>query len=171
MNGRESWARIAVLACSAFAASVPMSAADEAETTTAAPTIEAFAFMAGHWRGEGFGGTCEEIWSQPLAGTMVGSFRLVKDGEVQFYELMVLGPDAEGWALKVKHFSKEFVGWEDKEGAVRFAYESVAGSQADFKGLKILRDGDALAVSVRMRSKTDEIRWEKINLRRVDPSP
>ena len=51
--------------------------------------LSKFEWLAGHWRGEGLGGQCEEIWSAPAAGTMVGSFRLMKDGEVSFYELMV----------------------------------------------------------------------------------
>ena len=43
-----------------------------------APSIDDFAWLAGHWRGEGLGGVCEEVWSQPLAGTMMGSCRLAE---------------------------------------------------------------------------------------------
>lgn len=140
-----------------------------AQEPDAGPTIEDFAFMAGHWRGEGLGGTCEEVWSEPLAGTMVGSFRLIKDGEIEFYELMVLGPDADGWALKVKHFSKEFTSWEEKDEAVRFALEDVEGWRADFKGLKVVRAGDRLVVSVRFRSPDGSTRWEDFDMRAHPP--
>jgi len=133
-----------------------------------APAIEQLAFMAGHWRGEGFGATVEEIWSEPLAGTMVGSFRLVKDGKVEFYELMVLGPDAEGFALKVKHFSEGFEAWEEKADAVRFALEKVEGTRAEFKGLRIVRDGDTLTVELRLR-RGDDVRWETLSFRRQPP--
>jgi len=140
----------------------------QAEEASASPAIEHFAFMAGHWRGEGFGATVEEIWSEPLGGTMVGSFRLVKDGQVEIYELMVLGPDAEGFALKVKHFSEDFAAWEEKADAVRFAYEKVDGNRAEFKGLKISREGKTLTIEVRMRH-GDDVRWETLTYQRQAP--
>ena len=132
----------------------------------ASPSIEDFAWLAGHWRGEGLGGLCEEIWSRPLAGTMMGSFRLVVDDEVVFYEIMVLGPDEEGMALKVKHFSKEFVAWEDKDGAVRFGLESVKPNEASFSGLTMKRDGNKLDLRISMRSADGSTRWEPIAFRR-----
>ena len=113
---------------------------------------------------------CEEVWSQPLAGTMMGSFRLVIDDEIEFYELMVLGPDTEGMALKVKHFSKDFVAWEDKEGSVRFRFESVTPNDARFSGLTMNRDGDKLDLSIRMSSAGGATRWEPIALRRSSPN-
>jgi hypothetical protein len=132
--------------------------------------IEDFAWLAGQWRGEGFGGTCEEIWSHPLAGTMVGTFRLVQGDEVVFYEIMVIGADDDGFSLKVKHFSKEFVSWEEKEGAVRFPFESMSKDGARFRGLTFTRDGDDLEIKVRMGSQDGSTRWEPIQLKRF-PRP
>lgn len=132
--------------------------------------IAEFAWLAGQWRGEGLGGTCEEIWSPPLAGTMVGTFRLVKNGEVVFYELMVLGADAKGGYLKVKHFSKDFVGWEEKAVAVRFDLESVRRDRAVFKGLTLERRKEKLDVRVRMRSQDGSTHWEPFAFRRLAPN-
>lgn len=132
--------------------------------------IEDFAWLAGQWRGEGFGGTCEEIWSHPLAGTMVGTFRLVQGDEVVFYEIMVIGEDDDGFSLKVKHFSREFVSWEEKEGAVRFPFESMSKNGARFKGLTFTRDDDDLEIKVRMGSQDGSTRWEPIQLKRF-PQP
>lgn len=137
-------------------------------TTAPSPevSIDDFTWLAGYWRGEGLGGVCEEIWSQPLAGTMMGSFRLVVDDQVSFYEIMVLGPDAEGMALKVKHFSKDFVSWEDKEGSVRFALESAEPDAATFSALTMNREGDRLDLRIRIRYSDGTTRWEPITLRR-----
>ncbi len=140
------------------------------KSETAKPKIEDFAWLAGEWRGEGFGGTCEEIWSHPLAGTMVGTFRLVKDDAVVFYEIMVLGPDKEGFALKVKHFSQEFVAWEDKETAVRFPFQSVKNGDARFSGLTLARQKNQLEIKVRMRESDGSTHWEPIQLKRHTPS-
>ena len=53
-------------------------------------SIEEVAWLAGNWKGEGFGGIVEECWTPSLGGTMMGMFRLVNDGVIKFYELMVL---------------------------------------------------------------------------------
>lgn len=131
--------------------------------------IEEFAWLAGHWRGEGFGGVIEEIWSEPLGGTMMGMFRLVKDDEVEFYELIVIGEDEEGISMKVKHFSRDFVAWEDKKGAIRFDLESVEFDEAQFSGLQIKRDGDSLEIRLRMSSKDGKSRWETLSFQRATP--
>ena len=128
--------------------------------------IEDFAWLAGEWRGKGLGGICEEIWSRPLAGTMVGTFRLVKDGQVVFYEIMVLGADEKGFALKVKHFSKDFVAWEDKKGCVRFAAESVTKNTAKFNGLRFARDRNKLEIKLRMKGRDGTTRWVPFDLER-----
>jgi len=75
------------------------------ETRTA--MIDDFAWLSGHWRGEGFGGQVEEIWSQPLGGTMVGTFRLAKDGKVEFYEIIVLERDGDSLDIKIRMRSKD----------------------------------------------------------------
>lgn len=138
----------------------------EAEATAADVSVDDFAWMAGYWKGEGLGGVCEEIWSEPMAGAMIGIFRLVRDGEAVFSEHMTLGADAEGFALKVKHFTPEFVAWEDKEGAVRFALEAVRPGEAVFKGLRIRRtDEGNLEVVLRLKRKGGETSDEVFRLR------
>lgn len=150
-------------------ASTPPHQDPEDKPAATDPKIEDFAWLAGSWRGEGFGGVCEEVWSHPLAGTMVGTFRLVQGGEVVFYEILVIGPDDKGFAMKVKHFSKEFVSWEDKETATRFDFESVKRDDARFKGLTLARDGDELEIKVRMRMRDGSVSWQPIQLKRYPP--
>ena len=128
--------------------------------------VEDFAWMAGYWRGEGLGGVCEEIWSEPLAGSMIGIFRLVRDGEPVFSEHMRLGADAEGFALKVKHFTPAFVAWEDKEEAIRFGLDEHRPGEAVFGGLRIRRtDEGNLEITIRLTRKGGEATDEVIRLR------
>ena len=44
-------------------------------------------FMTGHWIGQDFGGTTEEIWTAGNGDSMLFTFRLVIDGKVNFYEI------------------------------------------------------------------------------------
>jgi hypothetical protein len=138
----------------------PQAPETESSVPNEAPTVEDFAWMAGQWRGEGFGGICEEIWAEPLGGSMVGLFRLVKEGELVFSEHMMLVQESEGIVLKVKHFTPEFVGWEDKEGAVRFRLEEVRSNDAVFNGLRIRRTDDRLEIVLRMKNASGKT-WEE----------
>ena len=74
-------------------------------------SIEDISWVAGHWRGEALGGITEEIWSPPLGGSMMGSFKLVVNDEVNFYELETISEENESLLLKIKHFDAALTGW------------------------------------------------------------
>lgn len=77
-------------------------------------TLADLAFISGDSRGEIEGGWAEEHWSEPVADSMVGVYRYVKDGKVQMYELLVIEQTGEGPVLRLRHFHPGLVGWEEK---------------------------------------------------------
>src|SRR6516225_5804665 len=81
-------------------------------------SVADIAWLAGSWTSEAFGGVGEEIWSSPSANTMVGMYRLIKDGKVLFYELCIIAPEGDSLVLKLKHFHPDLRGWEAKDAAV-----------------------------------------------------
>lgn len=105
-------------------------------------SIDRLAWLAGYWRGEGLGGECEEMWSPPVGDRMNGIFTLRKDGELVFSEAMLLVEEEGSLVLKVKHFTADFVGWEDKEGFVSFPLVRLGDSEAYFNGLTLRRQPD-----------------------------
>lgn len=132
-------------------------------------TLEDLAWIAGAWRGTCFGGECEEIWGQPFAGTMVGSFKLVQEGQPAFYELMLITREEDGWVLKVKHFNPDFSAWEEKADAVVFRLEKVEPGRIQFKGLTFSRRGEeGLHITLRMR-RGDQVSDEVLRLERLAP--
>ncbi len=42
--------------------------------------INDYSWLVGSWKGDGFGGISEEIWSKPEKGVMMGMYRQIKDG-------------------------------------------------------------------------------------------
>lgn len=123
-----------------------------------------YAWLAGSWEGDGFGGRSEEVWSLPSAdGTMMGTYRHHKaDGSLNFYEFMVL--DESG--LKLKHFSPELVGWETKEDFVTFEMVSYSADRIELKGLIFERKSDT-EMEIRLRMKYgDEIKTEVFKMTR-----
>ncbi len=70
-----------------------------------AATLDDASWLVGSWSGTAFGGTFEEVWNAPSAGTMVGLFKLYGDDGVAFYEILLLSIEEGTLSLKVKlHF-------------------------------------------------------------------
>ena len=97
--------------------------------------LTAVAWIAGHWRGEALGGVVEEIWSPPLGGSMMASFKLVVDNQVKFYELETITQHNDTLILKLKHFSSNLHGWEVKEETVDFKLVKVTDNKVFFDGM------------------------------------
>ncbi|WP_084416813.1 DUF6265 family protein [Mariniblastus fucicola] len=112
-------------------------------------SIDDFAWIAGHWQGDAMGGSFEETWNPPMAGEMLGMFKLAKDDKVSFYEIMTIVPKSNSFVLRLKHFSEGLVGWEEKNKSVDFPLISVSDSEICFDGLKFIKfDNDSLRIEV-----------------------
>jgi hypothetical protein len=126
--------------------------------------INDYAWLAGRWTGDGFGGTSEEIWSPPSAdGTMMGVYRHHNaDGSLNFYEFMVL--DKTG--LRLKHFTPELVGWETKENYITFEMVEFTKEKIELKGLVFERKSNS-EMEIRLRLKNgDKVETETFQMKR-----
>ena len=100
-------------------------------------TLDDVSWVAGHWKGEAFGGVTEEIWSPPLGDSMMFVFKLVSEGKVQFYEAGHIQYKDETLVLQLKHFHSSLKGWEEKEETVDFPLVKMEGNRAYFDGFTI----------------------------------
>ena len=98
-------------------------------------SLNDFAWLAGHWQGEAFGGICEEVWSPASAGTMIGTYKQINGGEVRFYEIMKIAVDSSGPVLTLKHFNADLTGWEEKDDVVTFPLVAAGDGMIEFDGL------------------------------------
>ncbi len=120
------------------------------------------AWIAGHWKGEALGGISEEIWSGPLAGSMMGSYRLVKDGKVAFYELITIVEESGSLAVRLKHFRGDLTGWEEKDVVRSFPLVKLEKDAAYFDGMTYRRLPDgALESFVLIRHKDGKASEER----------
>ncbi|MDX1438682.1 MAG: DUF6265 family protein [Rubricoccaceae bacterium] len=107
----------------------------ESETGQEA-TIDDVAFLTGHWQGEGMGGFNEEVWGEPLGGSMLGTFRHLQNDEPSFSEIMQISEEEGSLALRLKHFNPDLTGWEEKDDMVTFPLVRIEpGEVAYFRGL------------------------------------
>ncbi|MEO9869745.1 DUF6265 family protein [Ekhidna sp.] len=118
-----------------------------------------YAWLAGSWTGNGFGGTSEEMWSPPSTdGTMMGVFRHHnEDGSLNFYEFMVL--DSTG--LKLKHFNPDMMAWETKEDFVHFKAIEFTKNKIALKGLVFERKSDT-SMEIRLDLKDGDKQWTEV---------
>jgi hypothetical protein len=102
-------------------------------------TLDQVSWIAGHWKGEAFGGIAEEIWSPPLGNSMMFVFKLVSEGKVQFYEIGHIQQTSETLLMQLKHFHGSLVGWEEKDETIDFKLVKLEENRVYFDGLTIER--------------------------------
>lgn len=129
--------------------------------------IADFAWLAGYWQGEGLGGQCEEVWGKPNLDRMHGFFSLAQGGKPVFSEAMMLVEHQGSVELRLKHFRPDFVGWEQKDKFVTFELVKVAPGEAHFSGLAFRRDGDSLAIHLRLKQDDGTVKEEAFTFRRT----
>jgi len=124
-----------------------------------------YAWLTGYWVGDGFGGISEEIWSPPSSdSTMIGMYRhMKKDGTATFYEFMILNKNG----IRLKHFSTDLAGWEEKEKFVSFEITGFTASRIEMKGISYERKSDSemeIRVDTRKGNQigTEVLRFKKI---------
>lgn len=121
-------------------------------------SIEDVAWIAGHWRGELFGGMGEEIWSKSFGGTMMGMFKHVVDGKVTFYELMTIVEASNSLILKLKHFNADLTAWEEKEETVDFPFVKISPTAIFFDGYTFQKiDENTIQCYLRTRKEGQEV--------------
>lgn len=95
-------------------------------------SIDQFDWMIGRWAAADGETRIEEIWSPPDGGIMMGVFRWLKAGEPSLYEFMLIKPGVAGLELRIKHFTPDLVGWEEKDASTAFDLVEVSGREAVF---------------------------------------
>lgn len=95
-------------------------------------SIQDLALFIGCWEGTSGDDLIEEHWTSAAYGNMTGMFRWMKNGEVYIYELMALIEKKNEMILYLRHFDKDFKGWEEKEIPLVFQLTETNGTKAVF---------------------------------------
>jgi hypothetical protein len=132
-----------------------------------AGTLADLAFMTGCWKATHWGGEMEECWSSPSGDAMAAMFRFIKDGKVQFYEFIAIEQTPDGLYLRLKHFNRGLIGWEEKEKSIGGPLTALEKNKATFDWLTFeRRSDDLLVVSLRMK-KGDVVTNEVMRFTRI----
>jgi hypothetical protein len=119
------------------------------------PALQPLAFLSGRWTSDSSEGKEEEYWSQATGRSMVGTFRVLKDGDGVFYEFWVIEVEDGRAIFKMKHFDRGLLGWEEKADMVRLTLSVSGGQDVLFSksdgslSLRYQRNGDELVSTLR----------------------
>jgi Domain of unknown function (DUF6265) len=135
-----------------------------------AATIADMEWYAGRWTGSGLGGLNEEVWSPPRNGTMMGMYRMIKDGNPIFYELLLITEENGSLAIKLKHFHADLRGWEERDASVRFPLVAKRDGRIYFDGMTFERIGaDRVKVYLAVEHKDGKVQEETFEYSRAKP--
>ena len=135
-----------------------------------AATIADMEWYAGRWTGAGLGGLNEEVWSPPRDGTMMGMYRMIKDGKPIFYELLLITEENGSLAIKLKHFHADLRGWEERDASVRFPLVAKRDGRVYFDGMTFERIGaDRVKVYLAIENKDGKVHEETFEYSRAKP--
>jgi hypothetical protein len=135
------------------------------------PALQPLAFLSGRWTSDSTEGQEEEYWSQATGRSMVGTFRVAKNGDAVFYEFWVIEVEDRKATFKMKHFDRGLLGWEDKADMVRLNLsvndrQDVLFSKADGSlSIRYQRSGDELVSTLR-RIKDGQTKEDTFRLHR-----
>ena len=132
-------------------------------------TLAALRWLEGHWVGDAFGGVAEETWMAPSGGSMLGMYRIVRDGKPMFFEIMMLVEQQGSLTMKLKHFNADLTGWEEKDKVVEFPLVAIDKNAIHFAGMSFHPSGDTLTVYLAIRQKDGKVGEEKFVYRRKKP--
>jgi len=125
-------------------------------------------WLAGHWVGEGFGGTVEEWWSPERNGEMMGAFRLIIGDETKILELVTLEHRGDLWSMRLRHFDPDLSSWEKDNKSLHWDETVLDADRAGFGPVLYERVGhDKLSITVEV-SQGGETHKEVLTLRRAD---
>jgi hypothetical protein len=135
-----------------------------------AATIADMEWYAGRWTGTGLGGFNEEVWSPPRDGSMMGMYRMIKDGKPIFYELLLIAEENGSLALKLKHFHADLRGWEERDASLRFPLVAKRDGRIYFDGMTFERVGaDRVKVYLAIEHKDGKVEEATFEYSRAKP--
>ncbi len=136
-----------------------------------AGVLERLAWMEGCWQAEGFDGEMSECWMRAQGGELVGAFQYSANGALQFTEMLMIGTNAEGeFGYHVKHFNRDFTGWETRNEQLSFDYRQISETRIEFRGLVLEFGGpDAFTARLDLRQPDGSLTTEVFEFSRISP--
>ena len=131
-------------------------------------SLDDLSWLVGHWQANAFGGICEEVWSPPSSGSMTGTFKLAVNGEISFYEIIILTIEDGGPTMRLKHFNSDLTGWEEKSDMITFPFVKLTDKKLQLEGITYSSSSfDSLQIDMNIRNAEGKIDRHIFNFWRI----
>lgn len=117
------------------------------ENSSARDKLARIGWMQGSWTAAVEGDYLDEFWSPPHDDSMIGMFRWSKKGTLWMCEMLSIVAEGDNIVLRVKHFDRSLVGWEEKDKAITMP---LVRQSADESIFETSEKPDAKAQTVRL---------------------
>lgn len=132
-------------------------------------SFEDLKWMVGNWEGEAFGGNFEEVWSPATAGSMCGTFKLMNNNGVSFYEIMTITLSPAGPNLRLKHFNADLTGWEEKDEVIEFPFVKCKPNEIEFDGLIYRKTSEeTMQIILKTKDSDGQVSENIIDCKKID---
>lgn len=131
-------------------------------------TIQDMKWLSGTWEGTGLGGTVEEIYSEAKDGVMNGMFRFFDKGKTVFYEWITVAEKDGTLIIRLKHFSADLSGWEEKDKTIDFKFVKREKNRYYFEGqtLEVIGKNN-FNIYLAIKQKDGSVREEIFRYKRI----
>lgn len=120
------------------------------------PQLDQLSWLTGCWIGTGLGGEVEECWVSSPDGKYTSVFQMMKDGQLQFTEIVMINEFDGTLGMRVKHFDAAFEQWESDNGVgPTFPFVNIGESFIQFDGLRYELIDGVLHVTLDMKQGDD----------------
>ena len=146
-----------------------------ASTALASPPQSAFdglRWVAGEWQGDGPTGRIDAFWLPPVAGTLVGVLRRIREGRVLGYAIATVTETDGSLFLRFKRFDARLAGRESQEPATPRRLVSLSDTEVAFEGIRLRRSGDSIVLELdRPGERPEQARLARVVRKRPSVPP
>ncbi len=90
-------------------------------------------FIVGSRYGERDSAQIEEHWTPAVGNSMLGAFKMHKNGKDVFYEFLTIEETDTAVTMRLRHFSYGLIAWEEKDFAYQYKLIEVKPNYAVFE--------------------------------------
>lgn len=90
-------------------------------------------FLEGLWTTTVGDERWDEQWMAPSGGSVLGVARMIENDATSLYEILTVEQDATGPVLRMKHFNRGLIGWEEKDAPLTVPLARLTSSVAVFE--------------------------------------
>lgn len=99
-------------------------------------------WLEGHWIGKMPEGRVDQYFLPPAAGQMPSFVRSLNDKGIIFYEIASFVERDGTIFIRLRHFTPDLIGWEDRSGAIERPLLAIEGGNLFFDRASFIRTGE-----------------------------